>query len=71
MFKELGYECTEDSEEFIVYTKKYDLLTEVLSFSKEYHVVEIYRYSNLIREHFVRLDEKLVKAINQQLKEID
>lgn len=68
MFEKLGYEYKED-DSFITYEND-KLVKYVIVFSKEYMCVEITPSFNGNNHTFVRISEKLLKAINQQYKEL-
>ena len=73
MFIDLGYECTQDDENYITYVRhlansgfKY-----TISFYKKYLDILIYstRYDRPVTG--VCLDKNTLKAINQKIKELD
>lgn len=76
MFKKLGYEDLSymfNEDYFKIYRNNGFIFYEIY-FSKEYKCVEIKPYmlcKNLtIPQYFVRLDTKLLQAINKQVEEL-
>lgn len=76
MFEKLGYEDITDSrykDLMIVYKNSGNVYYEI-SFMKDYKCFEINPYviwgDTVLQHYFVRLDTKLLQAINKQVEEL-
>ena len=69
MFKELGYKLVAENDYYIKYRKEAPVTYEIY-FNKEYENIEILPTVYGRVYYFFRIDKDLLRAINQQSKEL-